>query len=136
MSVIFTSSCRIDAPPAASLVDRLREESFCVVHSPRNPSDGEDARWRNWYKEGCRDQIGQADIFIAVISREWLGSTWMAQEAHEALKSMEAGKLQRMYFWNPEQIEVSASGMSQYLRDRLPDDLDESVRLLKANCQR
>jgi hypothetical protein len=132
MSLIFISSCRIDAPPATFLVDRLREESFTVMHSPRNPSDGEDARWRNWYKKGFRDVIERASIFISVITHEWNCSTWMAHEAHEALELIGARKIQGLYFWNPDRIEVRASGMSLYLKERLPDDLNELVRVLKA----
>ncbi|MBA2646541.1 MAG: toll/interleukin-1 receptor domain-containing protein [Pyrinomonadaceae bacterium] len=133
MSVIFISSCRIDAPPAASLVNRLREESFYVIHSPRNPSDGGDARRRNWYEKRCRDEMEQANIFIAVISQEWNCSTWMAHEAHEALELIGAGKIQGLYFWNPDRVEVRAPGMSPYLKERLPDDLNELVRVLSEN---
>jgi hypothetical protein len=44
---------------------------------------------------------------------------------------VESGKIRRMYFWNPEQIEVKAVGMVAYLKERLPDDLDQLVWTLR-----
>ena len=101
------------------------------MHSPRNPSDGEDDRWRNWYDKSCREEMEQAEIFITVISSGWDCSTWMGIEGHEALKLMEAGKIRKMYFYNPEHIEVKAEGMVPYMKEELPDNLDEVVRILK-----
>lgn len=133
MKRIFVSSCRIDEPQTAALIERLYTESFSVLHSPRNPLDGEDARWRDWYKSGCKAEMERASAFIAVISSGWGCSTWMAHECDEASKQMEAGKIRRMYFWNPEQIQMKAAGMFPYLMERLPDDLDQLISMLRDN---
>ncbi len=133
MTRIFVSSCRIDGPHAAALVARLRGEAFAVLHSPRNPSDGRDGRWVDWYRRGCRAELETADIFIAVISRPWDCSTWMAHECDEALRLAEAGRLRGMFYWNPERIAVEARGMLKYLKEPLPDDLDELARALKGS---
>lgn len=131
MKRVFVSSCRIDAPNAATLIGRLRAEDFFIMHSPRNPSDGRDERWRTWYDKGCRDEMEKAEIFITVISYAWDCSTWMASEGYEALKLMAAGNLRKMYYYNPEHIEVKAKGMIPFMKERLPDNLDEVIRVLK-----
>ena len=131
MTRIFVSSCRIDDPLAAALIERLRSESFSVLHSPRHPSGGEDVRWRDWYNNGCRTELEGAGIFIAVISPAWDSSTWMAHECSEALKQMGVGRIQRMYYWNPERMDVKAAGMAVYLKERLPDDLDSLIGALR-----
>ena len=125
---VFVSSCATASPPAASLIERLREVGLKVVASPRGPSD---ERWPGWYAGGCREEIAGANIFIAVVTRGWDSSTWMAIESDEALRSLESGALSKMYFWNPERIEVKAAGVLPYLRDRLPDDLGELISMLE-----
>ena len=132
MPRIFVSSCRIDGPHAAALIERLRGESFAVSHSPRNPSDGRDERWIDWYASGCRVELEEADIFVSVISPAWDCSTWMAHECIEASRLAGNGKLRKVYFWNPESIKVEAVGMVKYLKERLPDDLDELILALRA----
>ena len=132
MQRIFVSSCRIDGPYAAALIERLRGESFAVSHSPRNPSDGRDERWIGWYARGCRDALEEVDIFVTVISRAWDCSTWMAHECIEASRLAASGRIRRVYFWNPESIKVEAAGMLKYLKERLPDELDELILALRA----
>ena len=135
MPHVFVSACRIDEAHAAALIERLRAESFSVSHSPRNPSDGEDVRWRNWYESGCRVELERADVFISVIGPAWDCSTWMAHECEEALRLEEAGRIRGMYFWNPWRVEVKAAGMMAYLRERLPDNLGELIRSLKETVE-
>jgi len=131
MTHIFVSSCRIDDPHATALIERLRSESFIVLHSPRNPSDGDDARWRNWYESGCKAEMGRANIFISVVTAAWDCSTWMAHECLEALKQAGADQIRGMYFWNPGRVEVTAGVVTAYLKKRLPDDLDELISVLR-----
>jgi hypothetical protein len=71
------------------------------------------------------------DIFVTVISRAWDCSTWMAHECDEASRLAEAGKIQGMYFWNPERIKVEARGMVKYLKEPLPDSLDDLILTLR-----
>jgi TIR domain len=130
MTTVFVSSCRIDSAYDVALVERLRKESFRVLHSPRNRPGRKDERWREWYAKGCREEMERASIFIAVISPAWDCSTWMAHEVNEALKLMHAGKMQKVFSWNPERIKVKTSGMLRYVKQHLPEDLDELVRVL------
>ena len=45
---VFVSSQAVDNEAAASLIRVLRGAGVDVEHSPRNPMDGPDARWRGW----------------------------------------------------------------------------------------
>ncbi|HLL14149.1 MAG TPA: toll/interleukin-1 receptor domain-containing protein [Pyrinomonadaceae bacterium] len=128
MTQVFISSCDIEAPHASSLVECLREAGFRVTHSPGSPSS---ERWRDWYARNCRDELEKASIFIAVIDPAWDSSTWMAHEANEAMKLLEAGRIRKMYYWNPEQVQVKAAGMAPYLKDRLPDNKDVLISTLR-----
>src|SRR5688572_17363574 len=128
MTQVFVSSCDIREPRASSLVERLRQAGFNVSHSPHSPLD---ERWQGWYESGCRDELEKANIFLAVVDPAWESSTWMAHEADEALRLLEAGKIRKMYFWNPEQVGVGAAGMTPYMRERLPDNIEELIRVLR-----
>jgi len=55
----------------------------------------------------------------------------MAHEANEAMKLLEAGRIRKMYYWNPEQVQVKAAGMAPYLKDRLPDNKDVLISTLR-----
>ena len=136
MARVFVSSCRINGHHAAALIERLRGEAFTALHSPHNPADGEDHRWRDWYKRGCRAELETADIFITVISRAWDCSTWMAHECDEASRLAEAGKIRGFYFWNPELIKVEARGMLKYLKEPLPDGLDDLILALRGQLDK
>jgi hypothetical protein len=136
MARIFVSSCRIDGFHAAALIKRLRDESFTVLHSPRNPADGEDHRWRDWYEHGCRAELEMADIFVTVISRAWNCSTWMAHEVGETSRLVKAGKIRCVYFWNPERIKVEACGIVEHLNEPLPDNLDDLILALRAESNK
>ena len=128
MTQVFISSRDIGAPHAASLVKCLRAAGFHVTHSPGSPLS---ERWRDWYARACRDELEKVSIFIAVIDPAWDSSTWMAHEAYEAMKLLEAGSMRKMYYWNPEQVQVKAAGMVAYLKDRLPDNKDVLISTLK-----
>jgi hypothetical protein len=128
---LFVSSENVDRPPACTLIERLRQEGWTVEHSPRNPAKGEDPRWRDWYDHGCREAVDQADVFIAVVTRMWECSTWMAHESWVAMQQPEQRHVPRCYYWNPEGIPVQARGLLPYLRERLPDDLESMVSVLR-----
>ncbi len=123
----FVSTQRVDGEPAASLVLRLQSEGWKVLHSPRNPLDGEDRRWADGYKRGLPEALTAADVFIAVIDEGWDSSTWMGEEAHQA---MELKLVSRCCYWNPHGLVVRARGMVPYLRSKLPDDLQDLMRAL------
>jgi hypothetical protein len=68
---IFVSSQSVDAPQAASLIEGLRRARVSIEHSPRNPMDGDDPRWRDWYELGLPAAVERCELFVAVIDRGW-----------------------------------------------------------------
>ena len=125
---VFVSSERVDDSHVMGLISRLRQEGYTVSHSPRNPADGEDPRWRAWYESGCRAEVAQADVFLIGVTRGWDCSTWMCHEAEEARLS---GRIRRRCYYNPAHIAVKENMAWSYLNERLPDDLGEAVASLK-----
>ena len=81
---ILVSSQSVDAAQAASLIAGLRRAHVDANHSPRNPMDGDDPRWRDWYDAGLPAAVGRSDLFVIVIDRGWNSSSWMASEADTA----------------------------------------------------
>jgi hypothetical protein len=124
MQRIFVSSQSVDQSPAKKLIEELRTAGMFIEHSPRNPADGEDTRWPSWYDSGLEQVIESSELAVLVIDRGWACSCWMGEEARIAFKKLGPN---RVLFWNPEQIEVSARGMQPYLVLRLPDDLSVAV---------
>ncbi len=114
---VFVSCADIDAPEPRALLAALRGVGCVVDHSPRQPNAGPDLRWSDWYASGLRRALAQTDAFIAVVDEAWDCSSWMGEEAHEAL---EIRRLSHAFFWNPRALAVRA--MQNYLRTRLPDD--------------
>jgi hypothetical protein len=93
---IFVSSQRIDDDATARVISELKRSGFDVRTSPRNPLDGPDERWHDWYAHGLTAELDQVDAFVIVIDRGWDSSKWMAAEADEALKRLRQGRLTRM----------------------------------------
>ena len=133
MTNIFVSCQSIDSEYTSILVRKLREEGFHVNHSPQNPLDGYDPRWRDWYERGLDEALDSTNIFIIVIDYGWDASTWMAQEADSALKRFERGQIREMYYLNPDNTNIHAGGMLRYLKQQLPDDFDTLVEVLKGS---
>ena len=130
--MIFISSQDVDNDPAKSLIERLRQEGFSVEHSPRNPLERNDSRWKNWYEEGLRSTLDKSEVFVSVIDGGWDSSSWMAEEAHQAMDAPGARPVPYAFFWNPLSIEIRAEGTFTYLRKELPKDLNEFVeRMMK-----
>ncbi|MEL7358538.1 MAG: hypothetical protein AAFN40_18515 [Cyanobacteria bacterium J06560_6] len=122
---IFLSTQSIDSSPAADLFSALRATDCIVEHSPRNPSDGYDERWPDWYEKGLTQTLKSVDRFIIVVDKGWDSSTWMGIEAEAAI----AQDLS-LEFWNPQDCEI-APGMITYLRRRLPNELTYLVTTLQ-----
>jgi hypothetical protein len=122
---IFGSSQSVGTAPASLLIDGLRRAGVAVEHSPRNPSDGHDPRWQDWYAKGLHDALTRCTSFVAVVDRSWESSTWMAVEADEAKK-----RLASTYYWNPQGVTVAADGMKPYLTAELPATLDAAIEIL------
>ena len=132
---VFVSSQRIDEPHTAALIDKLREAGFRVSHSPKNPSDGHDERWTNWYHKGLINDLDETIVFIAAIDMGWDSATWMAIESDEARRRLTGGQIRQMYYYNPLHIAVKAKGMLPYLKEQLPDDLDSVIETLSKLSQ-
>ena len=105
-------------------------------HSPRNPLDGDDRRWADWYQRGLQEAIKESQSFVIIVDRGWDSSTWMGIEADEGLRKARAsGGNYVMAYWNPNNIEVKAKGMLGYLKDRLPNKVNEAVEALTRPMQ-
>jgi len=122
MTRVFVSSCTIDSGHPSALVNKLLAEGFEVLHSPRIDQG---VNWGDWYNRDLLNALDRTDIFIIAVTESWQFSTWMQHEALEAQKRLQAGRIQRMFFYNPVNVEVTGEGMLPFLKERLPDDLEE-----------
>ncbi|RYX83419.1 hypothetical protein EON83_14615 [bacterium] len=129
---MFISCAKVDSLHANALIQKLRQVGIAVSHSPRNPADDEDERWMNWYSGGGQAQIMNEEIFVVIVTEGWDCSTWMAFEASEALKGLRQGMVKRMLQYNPTNIKVDyPEDKMHWLGEKLPDNLEEAVALLK-----
>ena len=136
MKSIFISCQSIESPEPQMLVSELKEKGFRTNHSPRSPLDGDDSRWADWYQRGLHEAIKESQSFVIIVDRGWDSSTWMGIEAGEALRKAKAsGGNYVMTYWNPNNIEVKAKGMLGYLKDRLPNKVNEAVEALTRRMQ-
>ena len=124
---IFVSAEDIDDPLALSFREALSADAWTVDHSPRNPRRGEDPRWEHWYGSGCLQALARADVFVAVATDGWDGSTWMATEAEVALDQ----GLQP-FLWNPDHVSIPL-GMCRYAEQPLDDSIVSAIRQLAAH---
>jgi len=129
---LFVSCQCIDAEPAQIFIEQLRLNGFTVEHSPRNPADGVDERWNDWYERSLAETISRSLAFIIILDRGWDCSTWMAIEADEANGGPDRRPPMPMFFYNPMAIKVSkqAIGMHRYLKEELPTDAKTAADLL------
>jgi hypothetical protein len=128
MSGVFLSSQAIDRPPAQTLADALLASGIRVELSPRNPLDGEDSRWADWYSTGLPHTIRSVDVAVLVLDEGWDSATWMAEEARLAFALLGAAGV---LFWNPHNVMVRAAGVLPYVNTRLPDALADAVACLR-----
>jgi hypothetical protein len=106
MSTLFISCEQVDSPHAQALIQKLQQKGIIVSHSPRNPFDGDDERWCDWYDGRGQAEIGKADVFVVVVTAGWDSSTWMSFEATEALKGLQQGCIRQMFHYNPQNIKI------------------------------
>jgi hypothetical protein len=130
MKNVFISSARIDEDYCQALIRKLQGAGFIVSHSPKNPHDGDDPRWGDWYSTGLNDELNRAQIFIIAITPGWDCSTWMASEAHSAKELYGEQKIERYFHWNPCGVKADAAGMQPFLINELPEDLDKLITKL------
>ena len=131
----FVSSCAIDQRPATELVRAIRERGIVVDHSPVSPTRGGDERWKNWYESGCPETVAKCDAFVIVIDRAWDSSTWMAHESWCAMQDPRRSKTPMCFYWDPSDIGAKATGMMQYLKERLPSDPVLAAKLLESRMR-
>jgi hypothetical protein len=77
---VFVSTENSADDRSLRVIEGLRAAGLQVTCSPLNPALGDDPRWRDWYKTGCKSAIETADVFVAVVSDGYDSSTWMAVE--------------------------------------------------------
>ncbi len=56
----------------------------------------------------------------------------MQHEMLEALRHVEEGIMRRVYYYNPLNIEVRENYAEAYLKDRLPNDLNQVVQMMQS----
>jgi hypothetical protein len=127
---VFVSSQAVDQWPAAQLIACLNKLGVSLEHSPSNPRDKPDQRWKDWYHQGLPATLRRCRLFVIVVDDGWDSSSWMAQEAHLALVAPGSEKRLRGYFWNPERRQVTAAGMVGYLQQELPIEAQLAARFL------
>ena len=123
---VFVSSQRVDSPVVQSLLRQLQSLRVPYRCSPRNPLDGRDPRWTKWYDDGLPAAIDWADVFVIAVDTGWGCSSWMGQESHLATTSQLP-----MYYWNPDAAKLREGGMREYLKEALPHEPADAVRLLQ-----
>jgi hypothetical protein len=124
MKSIFVSAYNIDKPPASTLINALLAKGITVEHSPSNPHERTDPKWENWYGGELSESIKKCEGFVSVIDETWDSSSWMAEECLVALKQM------NVYYWNPNNVKVTAPGMAPFLKSKLPTELIQAVQVL------
>lgn len=131
MKTVFVSCERIDEPVVIELIKKLKK-FFVVLHSPRNPLDGEDFKWNDWYQTGLNGALAKSDIFLIAVTNGWDSATWMAIESHEALRLFKNSQICKTVFWNPLNIKLQSSGTAEmYLREQILGNIDEVIEKLK-----
>ncbi|CAK0778495.1 hypothetical protein CCP4SC76_6610001 [Gammaproteobacteria bacterium] len=124
--MLFLSTEDIDDPLAMRILEALVAADWSVEHSPRNPGRGPDARWSDWYSQGCADTLGRADVSLGVCTPGWDGSSWMAHEGETAL---ELGV--PLFLWNPRHYAIPL-GMRRYAERPLDDSISVAIAELDA----
>src|SRR5690606_31005816 len=95
--IFISSDWRADGR-VADITRRLKGEADIEVdQSPLTPSLGEDPRWKDWYGRGSLDAIANADYFVAVVTKGYDGSTWMAHEFDVAWKQCRQRSRPRLF---------------------------------------
>jgi hypothetical protein len=128
MPSVFLSSQAIDRRPARTLAAALVVSGIRVESSPRNPLDGEDSRWTDWYSTGLPQAIRGVDVAVLVLDEGWDSATWMAEEARLAFVLLGDDAV---LYWNPNNVSVRAAGMLPYLKTRLPDAISDAIACLR-----
>ena len=78
---VFVSTENTEDPRVTRIIDELRKSpGIEVEYSPLNPLVGDDPRWQGWDGRECCEAIAAADCFLAIETRGYDSSTWMARE--------------------------------------------------------
>jgi|GEM_PF-4363642 len=128
---VFINCERIKNEYVESLINKLELNGFNLFTSPENPLDGYDIKWKNWYDSGFEEIITKINIFISIITDSWESSTWMAYECGKAEKYLLYGKINKMFFIDLRTKNFMSKGMLRYLKEKLPNNIDEIIKILK-----
>jgi hypothetical protein len=121
---------------AKRLFDTLIDSGHTINTSPNSPESGKnDKRWDNWFKEGLPKSIQIADEFIAIITPNCDGSTWMQIEYQEALNSNLKDNKPKLFFLRLDSPEKPIKYQQYYLDNsiQLPNDVNRILKILKIN---
>ncbi len=127
---VFISSENVDEYPAYVLIERLIHEGWEVEHSPRNSDVEHDEGRDDWYEKELSLSVSRADVFIIVLNKRWDSSTWMGRESNAAKLLMDYNDKPDMFYWNPSGVTNITREMKIYLKQRLPNDLDDAILTL------
>jgi hypothetical protein len=117
---VFVSSCELADHGTEALINALRSLGVKVTHSP-NPQPS------NWYSDGIKAALLDADVCVSVLTPLWECSSWMQYEAFAGLQALQAGDIRRFVYFNPRDMKIAAAGMTPILLERLPDLPDNAA---------
>lgn len=128
---VFISTDNFGNVSIQEILNSLMEQNLIVNTSPKNPVNGYDAKWVDWYSKGLQLALVSTDVFIIILTDSWESSTWMAEEAHRAEELFTKGKIKKMAYVDIRTFAAPfAFGMKNYLRDKIENG-NEIMRYLK-----
>ncbi len=106
----------------------LQAADHIVTGSPLNPALGEDPRWPDWYRQGCKAAVEGVDAFVAVVTDGYTSSTWMMCELDTAwrLRTQHRRPLLFMLKQNGEALPLGFR-MYEEAISLLPVDVDQAT---------
>lgn len=129
---IFISCERVDDDYPSKLIAYLKAKGYTVRHSPKNPVDGKDDKWENWYSFGLNDCLENSNYFIIIVTDSWDSSSWMGQEAASG-KLLYNNKVISKYMYIDLRSNINIPlGMATFLENKIPK---EFVAVCEAICQ-
>ena len=118
---------------AKALHDQLAEK-YDVTCSPCNShQEKADFNWNDWYKRDLPSVLEKSDVFIAAITKAYDGSSWMAQEYHEAFKRFSENRRPFMFYINYDDLDITAVLQKYYFENSiiLPVEPVKSIEFIE-----
>lgn len=95
---------------------------------------GHDPKWDNWYDYRCKSLIENSDIYIAIITNSWSGSTWMLHEISTANNCAKINIKPKRFYLILEDTVID-NGLKHELRNfiKLPENIELSKIIIEKN---